>query len=52
MQLYLDYMHSLGCDTTGDFKGLVMVKHLKKLQSMPRFIPVLARLGNQRRSDV
>ena len=35
-----------GIDTASAFKGLGKVKPMKKLQSMPRFVPVLARLGD------
>ena len=35
-----------GCDSTSAFKGLGKVKPLKKLLQMPKFVPVLARLGD------
>jgi hypothetical protein len=34
-----------GCDTTSAFKGLGKVKPLKTLLKMPKFVPVLAKLG-------
>ena len=35
-----------GCGITTSFKCLSKVKHLKKFQSMPCFIPFLRRLGD------
>lgn len=34
-----------GCDTTSQFKGLGKVRPIKKLQKMPKFVKVLAKLG-------
>ena len=35
-----------GCDSTSAFKGLGKVKPLKTLSRLPKFVPVLARLGD------
>ena len=35
-----------GCDTTSAFKGLRKIKPIKTLSKMPKYAPILARLGD------
>lgn len=36
-----------GCDSTSSFKGLGKVKAIKLMQKMPKYVPVLARVGDE-----
>ena len=40
-------MHAFsGCDTTSAFKGLGKVKPLKTMSKLPKFVPILSKLGD------